>query len=210
LRKLGNLGKLPPELRDHVYSFLLDGTKVQYTPETGFLREDSKATHSNHYNNWFGRAHTYDFDMSIMDVCTTLTAEAKQFLYWQNNFVLVRFTMPGFLKAISLWEVPIVTEEQVRRSTQSDKYPDFDHWSLLIELRWQRVLPFVYPEEGILGEGEFLMLLQDVPKLCEMLKFLCCSIVPHCVFVESRFCTRADETVRSFHAWKPPMLGCYE
>lgn len=102
-RALANF-PLPPELRDHVYQYLLDGAFVNNSakPTTGSNASVSNAA--------LGRRHIYDFSTSILAVNQQIHAEALQLLRERNIFVLITYQWHGFASLLRSFGVPIVRD----------------------------------------------------------------------------------------------------
>ena len=168
---------LPRELRDEIYGYLLDSRRVKYTPTPS-----NTATHSQQYAALGGRAHTYDFQTAILVANKEIGREAADYLHKNNNFILVYFSMAAFHHMLHLSDVPIITDR---------KLETFNRHAMEVELDWEDS-PFVqisvdyHDEWPDIDDGTVLMVLEDFPKLCGMLRYMCQYILPPSVFVTKR------------------------
>jgi hypothetical protein len=131
-----------------------------------------------------------------MAVCKQIYHETREYLAKENAFVVVDFHTTGFLQEIHTFNVPIVTDKRIVPWATLDKFPRFDYWAARIRISWQRGIARdmhqnfrFFVEDGdvnnIEHEGRLLMILADIPKLCEVLRFLCLWTVYPCVHVLS-------------------------
>ncbi|KAK3715118.1 hypothetical protein LTR37_007328 [Vermiconidia calcicola] len=167
---------LPRELRDEIYSYLLDARNVEYTP---LPEQDTK--HSEAYSLRSGRAHTYDFCTALLRVNKTLGDEAKQQLYSKSAFVKIDFDMPGFHQLLHLANVPVLAEANIEH---------FPHFALKVDLLWKtppwvKLCEYLHELTPSHDRGSVLMLTQDFRRFCEMLKYQCQFTSPRCVYVNT-------------------------
>ncbi|KAK3722984.1 hypothetical protein LTR37_002130 [Vermiconidia calcicola] len=177
---------LPRELRDEIYSYLLDARRVKYTPPP-----DRKAAHSKMYSNCSGRAHTYKFFTAVLRVNKTIGAEATECLYARQAFILVSFDMPDFSRMLHMANVPIIAD---------DKLEKFKRHVVSVDVKWTdhpyfTVAQTVHDKKLDPEQGFVLMLEVEFRRLCEMLRFLCQYTLPRCVYVTSRADTELDARV---------------
>ncbi|KAI5362564.1 hypothetical protein Slin15195_G062200 [Septoria linicola] len=99
---------LPQELRDEVYSYLLNADQVQYTP----IRK--RTSHYKAYR-YGGSAHTYHFHTNILSVNKTIAKDASEYLLKHNTFIRVNFTCSGFLRHCTIFDGPWPLEQKTYR-----------------------------------------------------------------------------------------------
>jgi hypothetical protein len=102
---------LPRELRDMVYTYLLDGD------HTRIPRKFDQVTDQNLKHNRTGPK-AYHFHTNILAVNHEIHAETEELLYKRNTFVVVSYQWPslGVERGDLLW-VPIVSTKHVPRMT---------------------------------------------------------------------------------------------
>lgn len=152
---------LPRELRDHIYSHLLDSRQLSYTPD--FTAQDCELVDS--YNT----AHRYKFHTSILAVNHTIHEEASELLYKRNIFVVISYKVPLFNAMLEMSDVPIVSMTGIAR---------FKHHSLRLHIKW-RCPPWTEEissdwkpqNKATVPLASCLMLAPDVPRLCRMLRW---------------------------------------
>lgn len=140
---------LPKELRDHIYSYLLDGATVKYDKSPGTT--------------------AYDFDTAIMAVNSELHAETTEYLYRKNTFVVVSYNWADLEQLISFYNVPHVTSKSAAR---------MKHHSLRMHFgsTYKRLVPELTHMDGpILTHVDpplksVLLLLEDLPALIHVMR----------------------------------------
>ncbi|KAF7192688.1 hypothetical protein HII31_05960 [Pseudocercospora fuligena] len=162
--------RLPRELRDHVYAYLLDGENTAYVPEHG------EATHSTDYNNHHGESHAYKFHLEILRVNKTIGKEASEIFQKRNQFVLVSYRTHHplyFTIPMQAFNVPIVKEFGGAR-------PKIHAFA--VGIHWKHMSAGLRvgdePEQGA-----YLMLLRDLHHLWKLLRFQCLFTTPKTLFL---------------------------
>ncbi|KAK4544794.1 hypothetical protein LTR36_004043 [Oleoguttula mirabilis] len=152
---------VPIELRDHIYSFLLDHEKTRAQPYHT-RPQNERGTQSEVNLRDKSVAHTYRFHTNILAVNKTINEEAKQELHRSNVFVVVSWVWPNLGSILHAFDVPIVTERQAVIAR-------FDHCALRLHLRDPT------PKSRLGGAAKvqsLLMLHADVPILCKAIRYI--------------------------------------
>jgi hypothetical protein len=102
---------IPRELRDMIYTYLLDGDYTRIS------RRSDQITEHNLKNNLTGPK-AYHFHANILAVNREIHDETKELLYKKNTFLVVSYQRPclGNQKGELVW-VPIVSKKFVNRMT---------------------------------------------------------------------------------------------
>lgn len=177
-------GCFPREIRDQIYSYLLDHRKIRYTP---FPRQpktiaelESWRTHSKAYDRLGSTAHTYNFCTELMHTDPDTAREATEYLHKHNTFILVEWSAPLFETALHLYNVPIVTDRGLRCCRVH---------ALYVMLEWRNapivIIQRLAATPDNCKDGSALMLLEDFDKLCGLLKFLCQYSLPAGIYVST-------------------------
>ncbi|KXT04184.1 hypothetical protein AC578_96 [Pseudocercospora eumusae] len=180
-----NLQNLPQEMRDEIYSYLLDADTVKYTPDY------KSFSHSSEYSEYGGTAHSYRFHTGIFGVNKEVAANSHKYFLSQNSIIKFNFVCPGMPRLLHVGDVPILADHS---------FDYFDHYSFKISLSSLKGLPEIltwdsgdmhevptlerngdWDDEALaeLAEskeedfhGSVLLLQQDLPKLWEMLRLI--------------------------------------
>lgn len=192
-----SLGRLPQELRDQIYSYLLLADNVKYHP-----KRDSNEK-SNNFNTaedddqpdyrHLSRAHSYRFQTQLMLVSKTLAAEAREYLYTQNTFVVFDFVNPHYAQLLFMTDVPIVklwamemphakkglVRKMLKRNYKFDGQGDaimspeqeqtFVNWSVRLRMDVRRAHARIERLDTSYLH-RVVMMFQDLPRLFEMLR----------------------------------------
>ena len=163
---------LPTELRHKIYGYLMDHQDNQYWPRDyrpWWLWQEPNDTQCAEYKDYGGKARSYTFSRAIMRCNRATKQDVLDVLAKRNQFILVRYCMPLFRKTIVTYDVPVVAHHRLDGCNVH---------AILIELEWESP-PFIRlmghdgrdlpdPDEGVI-----LILRDDFPRLCEMLRFYC-------------------------------------
>ncbi|KAF7192689.1 hypothetical protein HII31_05961 [Pseudocercospora fuligena] len=183
-----SLQNLPQEMRDEIYSYLLDADTVKYTPDY------KSFCHSSDYSIHGGTAHTYRFHTGLFGVNKEVAANSHKYFLSQNSIVEFKFVCPGIRRLLNICGVPILADHG---------FDEFEHHSFTIAFFSRRILPrvFDYSDPNAADEnqvpdlerngdwddeefaeraegkaesvcGTVLLLQKDLPKLWEMLRLL--------------------------------------
>ncbi|KAK3676852.1 hypothetical protein LTR78_003056 [Recurvomyces mirabilis] len=151
---------LPPELRDEIYSYLLQAGAVRHF-STGAETPIS-------LRNMLSAAHTYRFEAALFGVNKRIARESQEFFRKHNRFVLLKYNSPSFEKQLHALDVPIVAMNPLHHPEASLEVTIFWPFGPYYTIHTDN--GEAPPEEET---GTVLMLLQDLPKLLSMLKFVC-------------------------------------
>ncbi|CZT23163.1 uncharacterized protein RCC_08873 [Ramularia collo-cygni] len=153
---------LPTELRLRVYDYLLSATHVHGVPNP--IPHAPEGADGYHQIGIFCRkpAHTFRFSPAILRLNKTTRAETEPVLYRDNAFVMVQHNCGALETLIHQMGTPIVADEG--RIT-----PKLQNCCVLqVEIR-----DIVVPEcKTIPKVPKFIMLLDDLLKLCRALRLL--------------------------------------
>jgi hypothetical protein len=205
------LENFPKELRERVFSFMLDSREVQYDPHNPPTSPPPRRTpHSTDYFWFNGRAYAYDFSFELFTHCNTETSKvAKASFEALNKLILVEFDSPYLKMYLHQTDVPIITDSECLMHCNTHA----------IHMRIQWAMTHMQPNvvhEDMLAKmsGRFLMLSTDFDKLCSTLRYLCQYTFPPAVYVllgqgdplKLRALTRDDTPRISFRITRPDTL----
>lgn len=204
---LGMLGRMPRELRHHVYQYLLNTQFNRIDPapvpknrtkevpnETGGHETGNEAP-----SGPFILPQWYRFHTAILGVNKTINNEAAAYMCKSNGFVLLQYSMPQFRAWLSLAHVPVVSNmlrsKLVASSSGSppgintalDGTVDFDCWCMKITFMWPTHWKSLWPTESawdLCDDGVTVIALQDLHILCNFLAALCTGASPNCVLID--------------------------
>ncbi|KAL9612167.1 MAG: hypothetical protein Q9167_003203 [Letrouitia subvulpina] len=131
------LERLPPEIQQKIYGYLLEAECVRQP-----------------YNHH--QIDSYRFQANILRVSKTVHANARAVLYNKNCFVLVRYNCPAILPLLCLFEVGIVC-------AKSKIVNKFACLSMVVTLKipWSWLAVVMYPSLGKQDNDQSLLLVQN-------------------------------------------------
>ncbi|KAK5174726.1 uncharacterized protein LTR77_001808 [Saxophila tyrrhenica] len=145
--ELGTLDRLPNELRDVVYSYLLKGENVKESSHYDRWVEDRAAIHLVPTRRQ-STAHTYQFHTNILLASKSIREEAKLQLR-SSDFIFFSFQWPNPWSSpgeiIHTHNVPVVSESQAG----IDRFAGLGHDPIHLYLRFP-TYPDSFPAQGIL------------------------------------------------------------
>ncbi|KXT14798.1 hypothetical protein AC579_9651 [Pseudocercospora musae] len=125
-RPTPSLQTLPQELRDEIYSYLLDADAVKYTPDY------KSYSHSFGYSDVGSTAHTYRFETALLSINKFFAEDARRYFTSKNVFTIFNFHCPGMRHMLHICDVPVVADHGL---------DDFDGHTFSVELCWTQGLP---------------------------------------------------------------------
>ena len=151
---------VPPELREAIYSYFMG---IYHDP---FDDDRSEAPSR--------ECHT-----QIFKINKTIRDEAMAYLYRTHPFICLDYLLPNFPDMLLAYNVPVITAPKI--------WPAFDNRVLDIFARIQSFEngDIVQEHDVECSCGQVLMLVRDLPALCEMLRIVALLSSANFVFIDT-------------------------
>lgn len=153
----------------HILLLSLNPEVVQYDPHNPPRGDYPARIHSSDYFHFQGRAHSWDFCLTLFAVNKSSREEAEAFFFHRNRLILIKFLQPRLKEYLHHAAIPIISDSELLR--------DCSTHAAYMEVDWEPCMRrdaqgnFNPPLEKS-GKGHFLMMLEDFPKLCRLWKLV--------------------------------------
>lgn len=113
---------LPQELKDEIWSYLLDGQKLQRTPPGGRQSDPHRCELTHKWRP------AYKFRTNILAVNKTIGGNASKFLIKRNTFVTIRYDCGALSTCLEHLQIPLVAWKNL---------PNFQNHAFELNIDWR-------------------------------------------------------------------------